>query len=74
LDSNEGEFRIEGCGYSGGPNCALCWSFVETENHLILLCPSAWSTWVGAYWWFEVVEVISKDIWIFFENFFSSIN
>jgi hypothetical protein len=24
--------------------------------------------------WFEVVEVIWKDIWIFFGNFFSSIN
>ncbi|MCI20935.1 putative ribonuclease H protein, partial [Trifolium medium] len=29
--------------------CAVCGGGVETENHLFLLCPLAWSIWVMVY-------------------------
>jgi hypothetical protein len=42
--------------------CAFCGGGVETENHLFLLCPFAWSIWVEVYRWFEVVKVLPDNI------------
>jgi hypothetical protein len=53
--------------------CAACGGGVETENHLFLLCPLAWSIWIEVYRWFGVVEVFPGNISSHFEGFLSSL-
>jgi hypothetical protein len=53
--------------------CAACGGDVETENHLFLLCPLAWSIWIEVYRWFGVVEVFPGNICSFFEGVLSSL-
>jgi hypothetical protein len=52
---------------------AACGGDVETENHLFLLCPLAWSIWIEVYRWFGVVEVFPGNICSFFEGLLSSL-
>jgi hypothetical protein len=55
------------------PSCAVCGGGVETENHLFLLCPLAWSIWIEVYRWFGVVEVFPGNFGSLFEGFLSSL-
>jgi exonuclease III len=55
------------------PSCAVCGGGVETENHLFLLCPLAWSIWIEVYRWFGVVEVFPGNFCSLFEGFLSSL-
>jgi hypothetical protein len=52
--------------------CA-CGRGVETENHLFLLCPLAWSIWIEVYRWFGVVEVFPGNSSSHFEGSLSSL-
>jgi hypothetical protein len=54
-------------------NCAVCGGGVETENHLFILCPFAWSIWIEVYRWFGVVEVSPGNIASHFIGFLSSL-
>jgi hypothetical protein len=54
-------------------NCAVCGGEVETENHLFLLCPLAWSIWSEVYRWLGVVEVSPNNIASHFNGFLSSL-
>jgi hypothetical protein len=47
---------LRGLALPGGEYCVLCGGYVEMENHLLLMCPFAWSTWVEVYRWFGVVS------------------
>jgi hypothetical protein len=54
--------------------CAVYGWGVETENHLFVLCPLAWSTWIEVYRWFGVVKVLLGSIWSIFKGFLSLIS
>jgi hypothetical protein len=55
-------------------SCAVCGGGLETEDHLFLMCPLAWSIWVEVYRWFGVVEVFPGSIHSLFVGFLSSLN
>ncbi|KAK2435218.1 hypothetical protein QL285_020294 [Trifolium repens] len=57
----------------GNVSCAVCGGGVETEDHLFLLCPFAWSIWVEVFKWFGVVEVLSGNFVSLFQSFLSSL-
>jgi hypothetical protein len=53
----------------GGPSCAFCDLFGESENHLFASCSLACAVWLKVFKWFGVVPVLPHSMSSIFETF-----